>query len=132
MTLTIQGLAWGHPVPGGAWRQLFQNFSLACPAGQFVVVIGSNGSGKSTLLNLIAGTLRAGGGSVQLEGRELLGLPDHRRARARNTEFADALCAGRVGAVVDLLDEMHLDSSSSTPDEEDETGDETPDATRVA
>ena len=82
MTLTIESLAWGHPVPGGSWRQLFQNFSLACPAGQFVVVIGSNGSGKSTLLNLIAGTLKAGAGSVQLEGRELLGLPDYRRARA--------------------------------------------------
>ena len=82
MTLTIRDLAWGHPVPGGSWRQLFEGFNLDCPAGQYVVVIGSNGSGKSTLLNLIAGTLRAGGGSVQLEGRELLGLPDHRRSRA--------------------------------------------------
>ena len=82
MSLAINDLSWGHPVPGGGLRQLFQGFNLSCPAGQFVVVIGSNGSGKSTLLNLIAGTLRAGGGSVQLEGRELLGLPDHRRARA--------------------------------------------------
>lgn len=81
MSLQIRNLAWGHPVPGGSWRQLFEGFDLQCPNGQFVVVIGSNGSGKSTLLNLIAGTLRAGGGSVQLEGRELLGLPDHRRAR---------------------------------------------------
>ena len=81
MTLTIHNLAWGHAVPGGSWRQLFEGFSLDCPAGQFVVVIGSNGSGKSTLLNLIAGTLRAGSGSVQLDGCELLKLPDHRRAR---------------------------------------------------
>jgi len=81
MTLTIRDLAWGHPVPGGGWRQLFQGFNLACPAGQFIVVIGSNGSGKSTLLNLIAGTLRAGAGSVQLEQRELTGWPDYRRAR---------------------------------------------------
>jgi putative ABC transport system ATP-binding protein len=81
VTLTIRDLAWGHPVPGGGWRQLFQGFNLDCPSGQFVVVIGSNGSGKSTLLNLIAGTLKAGGGSVQLEGRELLGWPDYRRSR---------------------------------------------------
>ena len=81
MTLTIEGLAWGHAVPGGSWRPLFEGFQLHCPAGQYVVVIGSNGSGKSTLLNLIAGTLRAGAGSVQLDGRELLALPDHRRAR---------------------------------------------------
>ena len=82
MSLQITDLGWGHSVPGGSWRQLFDGFSFSCPTGQFVVVIGSNGSGKSTLLNLIAGTLRAGAGSVQLEGRELLGLPDHRRARA--------------------------------------------------
>jgi putative tryptophan/tyrosine transport system ATP-binding protein len=81
MTLTIHELAWGHSVPGGGWRQLFERFSLSCPDGQFVVVIGSNGSGKSTLLNLVAGTLKAAAGSVQLQGRELLGLPDHRRAR---------------------------------------------------
>ena len=82
MSLEIRDLDWGHPVPGGSWRQLFKGFQLHCPAGQFVVVIGSNGSGKSTLLNLIAGTLRPGGGSVLLDGRELLGRPDHSRARA--------------------------------------------------
>ena len=82
MSLEIQDLAWGHPQPGGGWRQLFEGFQLSCPTGQFVVVIGSNGSGKSTLLNLVAGTLRASGGSVRLEGRELLRLPEHRRARA--------------------------------------------------
>ena len=58
MSLTVSGLSWGHPPPGSGWRQLFCDFSLSCPAGQFLVVIGSNGSGKSTLLNLVAGTLR--------------------------------------------------------------------------
>lgn len=81
MSLQVSDLSWGHPQPGGGWRQLFDGFQLACPTGQFVVVIGSNGSGKSTLLNLIAGTLRAGGGSVALDGRDLVGWPDYRRAR---------------------------------------------------
>lgn len=81
MSLELQNLSWGHGLPGGGWRQLFEAFNLSCPTGQFVVVIGSNGSGKSTLLNLVAGSLRATGGSVQLEGKELLGQPDHRRAR---------------------------------------------------
>jgi putative ABC transport system ATP-binding protein len=81
MSLQVDGLRWGHAQPGGGWRQLFKGFSLQCPTGQFVVVIGSNGSGKSTLLNLVAGTLQADGGSVRLEGRELLGMRDHRRAR---------------------------------------------------
>ena len=53
MSLRVEQLAWGHPLPGGDWRQLFRDFSFHCPQGQFVVVIGSNGSGKSTLLNLV-------------------------------------------------------------------------------
>ena len=81
MSLEVCDLGWGHALPGGGWRQLFEGFNLSCPSGQFVVVIGSNGSGKSTLLNLVAGTLKAGAGSVRLEGQELLQLPDHRRAR---------------------------------------------------
>ena len=80
MSLEIRGLQWGHPEPGGGWRQLFEGFNLTCATGEFVVLIGSNGSGKSTLLNLIAGTLPALAGSVCLEGRELIGLSDHRRA----------------------------------------------------
>jgi len=82
VSLEIEGLAWGHPQPGGGWRQLFNAFSLHCPSGQFVVLIGSNGSGKSTLLNLIAGSLPATTGSLRLEGRELLRLLAHRRARS--------------------------------------------------
>jgi putative ABC transport system ATP-binding protein len=81
MTLTIKGLSWGHPIPGGGWRQLFKGFDLSCSNGQFLSVIGNNGSGKSTLLNLIAGTLRLSGGSVELGGRPLHRYPDHRRAR---------------------------------------------------
>lgn len=82
MSLEIRNLAWGHAQPGGGWRQLFSDFQLSCPSGQFVVVIGSNGSGKSTLLNLVAGSLRAQAGSIRLEGRELSGRTDYCRARA--------------------------------------------------
>ena len=81
MSLIVDQLAWGHPLPGSGWRQLFSNFSLTCPQGQFVVVIGSNGSGKSTLLNLVAGTLTLQSGIIQLEGRPLHQLRDYQRAR---------------------------------------------------
>ena len=81
MTLTISELSWGHPLPGGSWRQLFDGFNLNCQNGQFVVVIGNNGSGKSTLLNLIAGTLKLKGGSIELGQRRLHRYRDHGRAR---------------------------------------------------
>jgi|UniRef100_UPI00404A0525 putative tryptophan/tyrosine transport system ATP-binding protein len=79
--LSVEELSWGHPLPGSGWRQLFSGFSLSCPPGQFLVVIGSNGSGKSTLLNLVAGTLRQGAGRIHLGGRPLHRLRDHQRAR---------------------------------------------------
>ena len=79
--LSVKQLSWGHPLPGSGWRQLFSGFSLSCPPGQFLVVIGSNGSGKSTLLNLVAGTLRQGAGRIHLGGRPLHRLRDHQRAR---------------------------------------------------
>lgn len=45
-------------------------------------IIGPNGSGKSTTLNLISGALRASGGMIALEGRDLTALPPHKIARA--------------------------------------------------
>ena len=81
MSLQVDQLSWGHPVPGGSWRQLFRNFDFRSPSGQFTVVIGSNGSGKSTFLNLLAGTLRCSTGSILLNDQPLQKLSDHRRAR---------------------------------------------------
>ena len=81
MSLLISDLRWGHSQVGGGWRQLFDGFQLSCAAAQFVVVIGSNGSGKSTLLNLVACSLRQQSGSIELQGRPLQHLADHRRAR---------------------------------------------------
>ena len=80
-SLSVANLGWGHPLPGGGWRQLFSDFSLTCPAGQFLVVIGSNGSGKSTLLNLVAGTLALADGQIHLGNRPLHKLRDYQRAR---------------------------------------------------
>ena len=81
MSLRVDNLSWGHPLPGGEWRSMFRDFSLHCPQGQFVVVIGSNGSGKSTLLNLVAGSLKLGAGRILLGERPLERLSDHARAR---------------------------------------------------
>ena len=45
------------------------------------VVLGTNGSGKSSLLNAIAGSLPLARGRVYLQGREVTGWPEQRRAR---------------------------------------------------
>ena len=48
------------------------SFELA--AGELLALIGPNGAGKSTTFNMVNGQLRADAGSIQLDGRELVGL----------------------------------------------------------
>jgi branched-chain amino acid transport system ATP-binding protein len=51
--------------------------SLGVPAQGITAVIGPNGAGKSTLFNLLTGHLRADGGSVSLQGRDITGAAPH-------------------------------------------------------
>ncbi len=48
--------------------------SFTLEAGQMLALIGPNGAGKSTCFNALGGQLRPDSGSVQLDGRELVGL----------------------------------------------------------
>ncbi|MFH0133688.1 ABC transporter ATP-binding protein [Variovorax sp. VaC1] len=55
--------------------------SLSLARGQCLGVVGPNGAGKSSLFNLITGVAVPDGGSIRLEGRELVGLRADARAR---------------------------------------------------
>jgi branched-chain amino acid transport system ATP-binding protein len=57
------------------------NVDFELGLGECVGVIGPNGAGKSSLLNLIVGLVRADAGSIKLDGREIVDLAPHRRAR---------------------------------------------------
>ena len=50
-------------------------------AGERLGIIGPNGSGKTTLINCITGVLRPDRGAIHFDGRDVTGLPPHRRAR---------------------------------------------------
>ena len=54
-----------------------RGLSFSVGAGEMVALIGPNGAGKSSTLNAIAGLVRPAGGSVKLQGRELVGAPAH-------------------------------------------------------
>ena len=56
--------------------------SLKIERGEVFGLIGPNGSGKSTTVNLICGVFPATRGTVTLAGRNLGGLPPHRRLNA--------------------------------------------------
>jgi branched-chain amino acid transport system ATP-binding protein len=54
--------------------------SLDVAPGEILVVLGPNGAGKSTLVKALAGVVSTFGGSVQLAGKDITGLPAHRLA----------------------------------------------------
>ncbi len=54
--------------------------SLDLADGGFAVLIGSNGAGKSTLLNVVSGQLAVDAGAIAIDGRDVTGEPEHRRA----------------------------------------------------
>lgn len=59
-------------------RHILFGVDLDVGTGEAVVLLGANGSGKSTLLNALSGFVRPRSGSIQMDGRELAGLPPHR------------------------------------------------------
>lgn len=75
-TLEVRGLrkAYGAIV-------VADDVSFTLDRGTCLGVIGPNGAGKSSLFNLLTGVAVPDAGSIRLEGRELVGLPAHRRAR---------------------------------------------------
>lgn len=52
---------------------------LAVAAGETVALLGPNGAGKSTVLAVVAGLVAPTSGHVTLAGRDLAGVPPHRR-----------------------------------------------------
>ena len=56
------------------------NISAEFTAGAITSIIGPNGAGKSTYFNLLSGAFAPSSGSVEFEGRDVTGLPQHRFA----------------------------------------------------
>jgi branched-chain amino acid transport system ATP-binding protein len=56
--------------------------TLNLRAGELLSVVGPNGAGKTTLVNTLAGILRARGGHIVFEGRDLTQWPAHRFCEA--------------------------------------------------
>ena len=64
---------------------------LVLNEGDFVTVIGGNGAGKSTTLNAIAGVWPIDEGSILIDGIDVTGLPEHKRAMYLGRVFQDPM-----------------------------------------
>lgn len=50
-----------------------ENFSLSIEEGAFVAIVGPSGCGKSTLLDIISGLTKSKGGSISIDGHDVVG-----------------------------------------------------------
>ena len=65
--------------------------NLKLEEGDFVTVIGGNGAGKSTMLNAVAGTWPVDDGSILIDGVDVTGLPEFKRASFLGRVFQDPM-----------------------------------------
>ena len=62
-------------------RRVVNGVSITVQAGQIVGLLGPNGAGKTTSFNIALGLVKPDEGVVRFEGRDITGLPMHKRAR---------------------------------------------------
>ena len=63
-------------------RKVVKDVSLTVNSGQIVGLLGPNGAGKTTCFYMIVGLVKADGGKVSINDKDLTHLPMHGRARA--------------------------------------------------
>ena len=61
--------------------------SFEIDEGEFVVILGPSGAGKSTLLNIIGGMDSATSGSINVFGKEIVGLNDKELTKYRREDI---------------------------------------------
>ena len=88
--LSIRDLAVEFPNSKGAVRAV-DNVSLDLWQGETLAIVGESGSGKSTtahaIINLLPGAGRIAGGSIEFDGRQLVGASSHALEAIRGREI---------------------------------------------
>ncbi len=85
-------------------RVALNGIDLTLNDGDFVTVIGGNGAGKSTLLNVVAGVFPVDEGTIIVNGTDITGLQDFKRASIFGRVFQDPM----MGTCPSMLIEENL------------------------
>ena len=72
-------------------KKALDKLSLHVEKGDFISIIGANGAGKSTLFNAIGGSFITDEGTIQLDGKDITMMPEHKRARMIGRLFQDPM-----------------------------------------
>lgn len=75
--------------------------TLELNEGDFVTVIGGNGAGKSTFLNAIAGVWPVNEGSIVIDGIDVTGLCEYKRAKYLGRVFQDPMTGTAADMQID-------------------------------
>ena len=87
-------------------KAALQGVSLHLKEGEFVTVIGGNGAGKSTMLNAVAGVFPVDSGRIEIGGRDVTRLQEHRRAKYLGRVFQDPMTG--TAATMNIEENMAL------------------------
>lgn len=72
-------------------KKALQNLNLTLQDGDFCTVIGGNGAGKSTMLNAVSGVWPVDSGSILIDGEDISGLCEFKRAPFLGRVFQDPM-----------------------------------------
>ena len=85
-------------------KRALNDLSMILNDGDFVTVIGGNGAGKSTMQNVISGAQTPEEGQVLLDGVDVTGLPEYKRARYLGRVYQDPM----IGTAANMQIEENL------------------------
>lgn len=72
--------------PSGDFQAL-KDINVEIPAGKLTILRGRSGSGKTTLMNIMGALDKPTGGSVLLEGKDIVQLDENARAKLRRNDI---------------------------------------------
>lgn len=87
-------------------KQALRGVNLTLNEGDFVTVIGGNGAGKSTFLNAVAGVWPVDEGSILIDGEDVTGLSEYKRAKYLGRVFQDPMTG--TAAQMEIVENMAL------------------------
>jgi branched-chain amino acid transport system ATP-binding protein len=105
--LRVRGLKSGY-----GRVTVLKGIDLDVRAGEIVALIGANGAGKSTLMMTIFGNPRAREGAIEIDGRNITGLPTHTIAKLH---VAQAPEGRRIFPRMTVLENLQMGAAVCDP-----------------